>query len=185
MPKNRSVFGMYLSSKEAESAVNVFSNAGFTASDISVLRREKFESEEKPATDNNTKAPEAAVVGAGSGAAVGGALGWLLGIGALVIPGIGPVLAAGPIVTVLAGIGVGGAIGGFAGCLVGVGIPEQEAKIYEGTLKKGGVLVAAHCESSDDLKRAESIMKRTGAKDVAASGELKSSEFKSERQTTA
>ena len=176
MLKNKSVFGMYLSSREAESAVNAFGTAGFTASDISVLRREKFESGEEPATDNSTKVPEGAAVGAGSGAAVGGALGWLLGVGALVIPGIGPVLAAGPIVAVLAGIGIGGAIGGFAGSLVGVGISEQEAKVYEGGLKKGGVLVAAHCESSDQIKRAENIMKRTGAKDVAASGELKSSD---------
>lgn len=176
---------MYLSSSEAESAVNAFNTAGFAASDISLVRREKVEPEEKPATANNTKAPEGAVVGAGSGAAVGGALGWLLGIGALVIPGIGPVLAAGPIVAVLAGIGVGGAIGGFAGSLVGVGFSEQEAEVYEGTLKKGGVLVAAHCETQDEITQAQSIMKRTGAKDVAAAGELTSGEFQSEPRATA
>jgi hypothetical protein len=175
MEKNKSVFGMYVARREAESAVSAFKDAGFSTSDISVLLPKKIESEEEElVTDNRTKAPEGAAVGAGSGAAVGGALGWLLGMGALVIPGIGPVIAAGPILAVLAGVGIGGALGGFAGALIGVGIPEDEAKKYEGKVKKGGILIAAHCESSDEIKRAEEILKRTGAEDVAPSGELAS-----------
>lgn len=165
---------MYVARREAESAVSAFKDAGFSTSDISVLLPRRVESEEELVMDNCTKAPEGAAMGAGSGAAVGGALGWLLGIGALVIPGIGPVIAAGPILAVLAGVGIGGALGGFAGSLIGVGISESEARKYEGKVKKGGILVAAHCESSDEIKRAEEILKRTGAEDVAPSGELAS-----------
>jgi hypothetical protein len=178
MAKNKSVFGVYLNRREAESAFAAFKDAGFSNSDISVLLREDSgacDSDELVA-DNGTKAPEGAAVGAGSGAAVGGALGWLLGVGALVIPGIGPVIAAGPIVAVLAGVGVGGALGGFAGSLIGVGISEDEAKHYEGRVKKGGVLVTAHCETLDEIQRAQRIMSGTGAEDVAASGELNSDE---------
>jgi hypothetical protein len=170
MAKNKSVFGIYLTRSDVGSAVTAFKNAGFSTSDISVLLPETAGSKEL-VTDNSTKAPEGAAVGVGSGAAVGGALGWLVGVGALAIPGIGPVVAVGPLVSVLAGIGVGGALGGFAGCLIGVGIPENEAKRYEGRLKKGGILVAIHCETSTEIKRANGIMEVTGAEDIAASGE--------------
>lgn len=164
------VFGMYLMRSEVESAVSALRDAGFSPSDISVLLQESVDSKEL-VTDRSTKAPEGAAVGAGSGAAVGGALGWLVGVGALVIPGVGPVIAAGPIVTTLAGISVGGALGGFAGALIGVGIPEHEAKRYEGRIKKESLLVAVYCASSKEIKRAKGIMEITGADDVVSSGE--------------
>jgi hypothetical protein len=170
MSTNRSVFGIYLTRSEVESAVSALRDAGFSGSDISVLLPENLGSTEL-VTDKSTKAPEAAAVGVGSGAAVGGVLGWLVGVGALAIPGIGPVIAAGPIVAMLAGIGVGGALGGFAGVLVGVGIPEYEAKRYEGRILQGGILVAVHCETSEETKRAKEIMEITGAEDVASSDE--------------
>jgi len=170
MAKSKSVFGIYLTRNEVESAVTAMRAAGFSNSDVSVLLPENLGSREL-VTEKGTKAPEGAVVGASSGAALGGALGWLVGIGALAIPGIGPVIAAGPLVAALAGIGVGGALGGFTGVLVGVGIPEYEAKRYEGRLLKGGILVAVHCDTSDEIKRAKSIMEITGAEDIASSGE--------------
>jgi hypothetical protein len=173
MAKNKSVFGIYARRSEVESAVTALKDAGFLNSAISVLLPENLGSKEL-ATDKSTKAPEGAALGAGSGAAVGGALGWLVGVGALAIPGIGPVIAAGPIVAALTGIGVGGALGGFAGSLIGVGIPEYEAKRYEGRLLKGGILVAVHCDTSDQIKRAKDVMALTGAEDVASSSESSS-----------
>ena len=137
MAKNQSVFGIYLTRSDVESAVSAFKDAGFPNSDISVLLPDSVESSKEPVAENTTKAPEAAAVGGSSGAAVGGALGWLVGVGALAIPGIGPVIAAGPIVAALAGIGVGGALGAFAGSLIGIGISESEASRYEGRGKKG------------------------------------------------
>lgn len=171
MAKNKSVFGIYLTRSEIDSAVNAFKNAGFSNSDISVLLPDNAESTKELVTENATKAPEGAAVGAGSGAAIGCALGWLVGVGAVAIPGVGPVIAAGPLVAALAGIGVGSALGGFTGSLIGIGIPENEAKTYEGRLKKGGILVAVHCETADEIKRARRIMEVTGAEDVASSGE--------------
>jgi hypothetical protein len=170
MAKNKSVFGAYGTRGNVESAVTAFKDTGFSNSDISVLLPDNDGAKDL-VTENATKAPEGAAVGAGSGAAVGGALGWLVGVGALAIPGVGPVIAAGPIVAALAGIGVGGALGGFAGSLIGVGIPESEAKKYEGRLQKGGILVAVHCATADQIRRAKRIMEATGAEDVASSGE--------------
>jgi len=170
MANNKSVFGIYLMRSEVESAVSALRDAGFSGSEISVLLPETLSSKDL-VTDKGTKAPEGAAVGVGSGAAVGGALGWLVGVGALAIPGVGPVIAAGPIVATLAGIGVGGALGGFAGVLIGVGIPEYEAKRYEGRILKGGILVAVHCETAEEIKRAKEIMEITGAEDVASSTE--------------
>jgi hypothetical protein len=161
---SQSVFGIYFTRTQVESAVNALKDAGFSNSDVSVLLPENVQSAEL-ATDGSTKAPEGAAVGLGSGAALGGALGWLLGVGALAIPGIGPVMAAGPLVAALAGIGIGGALGGFAGALVGVGIPEYEAKKYEGQLLKGGILVAVRSETREQTERAQ---------DVAASREVSS-----------
>ncbi len=171
MTKNMSVFGIYLMRSEAETAVTALRDVGFLNSDISVLLPENPGSGEL-VTEKATKAPEGAAFGAGSGAAVGGALGWLVGVGALAIPGIGPVIAAGPLVAALAGIGVGGALGGFAGVLIGVGIPEDEAKRYEGRLLKGGILVAVHCDTSQEIKRAKGILEVTGAEDIESSGEV-------------
>jgi hypothetical protein len=167
-----SVFGIY-ESRNAESAVGDFKEAGFSNADVSVLLPDahSHEESEELVTANNTKAPEGAAVGAGSGAAVGGALGWLIGIGALSIPGIGPVIAAGPLVATLAGIGIGGALGGFTGSLVGMGMSECEAKHYEGRVRKGGVLVAVHCATARDVERARAIMKGNGAEDIASPSE--------------
>ena len=170
MATDRSVFGIYFTRSEVESAVSALRDAQFSSPNVSVLLPETTDSREL-VTDKSTKAPEGAAVGAGSGAAVGGALGWLVGVGALMIPGVGPVVAAGPIVAALAGIGVGGALGGFAGVLVGVGISEHEAKRYQGRMLKGGILVAVHCETPEEVRRAKGIMEITGAEDVASSTE--------------
>lgn len=170
MTNNRSVFGIYLTETNVESAVNALKDAGFANSDISVLLPESVRTGEL-ATDHSTKAPQGAAVGAGSGAAVGGALGWLVGVGALAIPGIGPVIAAGPLLAALARVGIGGALGGFAGSLVGLGIPEYEAKKYEGQMVKGGILVGVHCETSEQANRAREVLLNTDAQDVAVSRE--------------
>src|SRR5258708_5418112 len=113
------------------------------------------------------RSPEGATAGAGPGAVVGGVLGWLVGIGSLAIPGVGPFIAAGPIVAALAGVGVGGAVGSLAGALVGMGIPEYEAKRYEGRITKGGILLSVHCDTSEEIDRAKSVLERTGAEDIA------------------
>ncbi len=128
------------------------------------------------AHEKNTKAPEGAAAGAGTGVVLGGALGWLMGIGALAIPGVGPFIAAGPIVAALAGAGVAGTVGGIAGGLIGMGIPECEAKRYEGQVKNGGILLSVHSDNSDWTKRAKEILKRTGAQDIASTGEASADE---------
>jgi hypothetical protein len=170
MAKNKSVFGIYSSRSGVENAVTSLKDSGFQHSDVSVLLPENLGSREL-ATEKNTKAPEGATTGAGSGAVIGGTLGWLVGIGALAIPGLGPFIAAGPIMAALAGVGVGGAVGGVTGALVGMGIPEFEAKRYEGRLQKGGILVSVHCDTSDEVKRAKDILQRTGAEDISSAGE--------------
>jgi hypothetical protein len=132
------------------------------------------ESTHQFAHEKNTKAPEGTAAGATTGGVVGGALGLLAGIGALAIPGVGPLIAAGPIMATLAGVGVGGAVGGLIGALVGMGIPEYEAKRYEGRIKAGGVLISVHCNTSDEVKRAEAVLKSTRAEDISSSGEASS-----------
>jgi len=125
------------------------------------------------AHEKGTKAPEGASAGAAGGLAVGGVLGWLAGIGALAIPGIGPFVAAGPIVAAIAGAGIGGTVGGIAGGLIGLGIPEYEAKRYEGLVKSGGFLISVHVDNDDYQKRAKNILERNGASDVSTSSEEK------------
>ena len=168
--KNTAAFGIYKSRAQAEQAVDTLSQAGFSNSDISVLLPDQQSSKEF-AHEKNTKAPEGATAGAASGGALGGTLGLLAGIGALAIPGVGPLIAAGPIVGALAGMGVGGAVGGLVGALIGMGIPEYEAKRYEGRVKDGGILLSVHCDSSEEVSRAKDILKQTGAEDVASAGE--------------
>ena len=153
-----------------EAGITNLREAGFASTDISILLPENLGPREL-ATDKATKAPEGTAAGAGTGAVVGGALGWLAGIGALAIPGIGPFIAAGPIMAALAGIGVGGAVGGFAGALVGLGIPEYEAKRYEGRLQKGGILTSVHCDTSEEIDRAKEVLKHTGAQDISTTSE--------------
>jgi hypothetical protein len=168
--KNTAVFGIYRDRTGVENAVDVLRQEDFRNTDISVLFPENQGTKDF-AHEKNTKAPEGAATGAGSGAVIGGTLGWLTGIGALAIPGLGPFIAAGPIVAALAGVGVGGAIGGITGALIGMGIPEYEAKRYEGRVKEGGILLSVHCDDSNWTKRAKEILERTGAKDVSSSGE--------------
>jgi len=131
----------------------------------------------------DTKAPEGTTTGVTAGGAIGGALGLLAGIGALAIPGVGPFIAAGPIMATLAGVGVGGAVGGLIGALVGMGIPEYEAKRYEGRIKEGGILLSAHCDTSEEITRAKDILKETGAEDIASSGEASADTAKTVRSS--
>ncbi len=168
--KKTAVFGIYPSLSSADNAIEVIVRSGFPPSDVSALLPENLGSRQI-GTEKATKAPEGAATGAGSGAIVGGALGLLAGIGALAIPGVGPLIAAGPIMAALAGVGVGGAVGGFTGALIGLGIPEYEAKRYEGRMQKGGILLSVHCDTSDEIKRAKEIMEHTGAEDISATGE--------------
>ena len=168
--KKTSVFAIYSDRSMAEKAVSGLMNVGFAAADISVLLPENLGNREI-GTEKNTKAPEGATTGAGTGAVLGGALGLLAGIGALAIPGVGPLIAAGPIMATLAGIGAGGAVGGFAGALIGAGIPEYEAKRYEGFLQKGGILLSVHCSTSDEIDRAKHTLKATGGEDIASTSE--------------
>jgi hypothetical protein len=168
--KNTAAFGIYPSNSAAETAVDQLVAAGFSNQDVSVLMADRRSAKEF-AAEKNTKAPEGATTGAGVGGAVGGTLGLLAGIGALAIPGVGPLIAAGPIMATLAGLGVGGTVGGLVGALVGLGIPEYEAKRYEGRVKDGGILLSVHCDSSDEVSRAKEILKATGADDISSSGE--------------
>jgi hypothetical protein len=168
--KNTAAFGIYPNNSAAEAAVDQLVAAGFSNQDVSVLMADRKGSKDF-AAEKNTKAPEGATTGAGVGGAVGGTLGLLAGIGALAIPGVGPLIAAGPIMGALAGLGAGGAVGGVVGALVGLGIPEYEAKRYEGRVKDGGVLLSVHCDSSNEVSRAKDILKATGAEDISSSGE--------------
>lgn len=171
--KKTAVFGIYKSVTYAELAVERIGAAGFSSNDISVLLPDS-QSTKEFAHEKNTKAPEGTTTGVATGGIVGGALGLLAGIGALAIPGVGPFIAAGPIMGALAGLGVGGAVGGLIGALVGLGIPEYEAKRYEGRIKDGGVLLSVHCDTAGEISRAKELLKQTGAEDIASTGEATS-----------
>jgi ActD protein len=168
--KNTAAFGIYKTRAGAEKAVDALKLAGFRNTDISALLPQNQGTKDF-AHEKNTKAPEGAATGAGTGAVLGGTLGWLAGIGALAIPGVGPLIAAGPIVAALAGAGVGGTLGGLTGALVGMGIPEYEAKRYEGRVKEGGILLSVHCDDSKWTKKAKEILEQTGGDDVSSTGE--------------
>lgn len=178
--KNTAVFGIYRNLSELERGVDQLKASDFRNEDISVLFSDNEGSKEF-AHEKNTKAPEGAATGATTGAVVGGVLGWLVGIGALAIPGVGPFIAAGPIMAALAGVGAGGAVGGLTGALVGMGIPEYEAKRYEGRIKDGGTLLSVHCDDSDWTKKAKLILEQTGAQDIASTGEAGADFEKSDR----
>jgi hypothetical protein len=168
--KNTAVFGIYTSGEHAERAVDNLIAAGFPSAAISVLLPDTRSTKEF-AHHKDTKAPEGATAGVTTGGAIGGTLGVLAGIGALAIPGVGPLIAAGPIMAGLAGLGIGGAVGGIVGALVGMGIPEYEAKRYEGHVKNGGTLLSVHCDTSDQVARAKDLLKSSGATDIASTGE--------------
>ena len=178
--KNTAVFGIYPNYSSVETAVDALKMAGFRNTDISVLFPENVGTKDF-AHEKGTKAPEGATAGGGTGAVVGGTLGWLAGIGAIAIPGVGPFIAAGPIVAALAGAGAGGALGALTGGLIGMGIPEYEAKRYEGRIRKGGILLSVHCDESDWVKRAKDILERTGAEDVDSAGEASADYAKTDR----
>jgi hypothetical protein len=171
--KKTAVFGIYSTRSDVETAAELLSRSGFPVSDISVLLPESLGTRDI-GTEKSTKAPEGATAGAGSGAVLGGTLGLLAGIGALAIPGVGPLIAAGPIMAALAGMGVGGAVGGVTGALIGLGIPEYEAKRYEGRVAKGGILLSVHCDTSEEIDRAKEIMERSGAENISSTGEASS-----------
>jgi len=168
--KNTAVFGIYRSRERAEQAVDMLTSNGFRSTDISVLMAENVGTKDF-AHEKGTKAPEGTATGAGAGAVVGGTLGLLAGIGALAIPGVGPLIAAGPIMGALAGAGAGGVAGGIIGALVGMGIPEYEAKRYEGRVKSGQILLSVHCDNSDWVGRAKEILERSGAEDISSTKE--------------
>lgn len=170
MASDKAVFGIYPTYASVETAVDTLKRQGFRSTDISVLFPANVGGRDF-AHEKGTKAPEGASTGAGTGAVAGGVLGWLVGIGALAIPGVGPFIAAGPIMAALAGAGVGGAVGGIAGALIGMGIPEYEAKRYEGRVKDGGILLSVHTDDSDWADRAKKVLEQTGATDIATASE--------------
>ena len=163
---SKSVFGLVDSESQAEQIVENLKSAGFSSNDISVLFPDKGGTRDF-AHEQHTKAPEGAATGAGAGGAVGGVLGWLVGIGSLAIPGVGPFIAAGPIMAALAGAGIGATVGGVSGALIGLGIPEYEAKRYEGKIKEGNILMSVHSENSEEKDRAKDIFEQAGAHDIS------------------
>jgi hypothetical protein len=169
--KKVGVLGIYSTRTAVENAADLLVRAGFPVSNISVLLPESLGGPKDMGTEKATKAPEGTAAGVTAGGIIGGTLGLLAGVGMLAIPGLGPFIAAGPIMAGLAGLGVGGAVGGVTGALIGMGIPEFEAKRYEGRLKKGGILLSVHCDTSEDIKRAKEVLKNTGAEDVSSTGE--------------
>src|ERR1700681_1338664 len=168
--KNTAVFGIYPDRLAVEQGVEHLRRAGFRSTDISVLFPENMGTKDF-AHEKNTKAPEGATSGVVAGGLAGGVLGWLTGIGALAIPGLGPFIAAGPIVAALAGAGAVGTLGGIIGALVGMGIPEYEALRYEGRIREGGVLLSVHCDAADWVTRAKDVLTSSGAQDIGSAGE--------------
>jgi hypothetical protein len=168
--KNIAVFGIYPHRAGFEYALSALKGVGFRDTDISVLLQENPGTKDL-ATQKATKAPEGAVTGAGSGAIIGGALGWFAATGILAVPGLWPFVVAGPFVATLAGMGAGGTLGGLAGALLGVGIPEYEAKRYQGRIENGGILLSVHCDDSRWVNKAKRLLSSTGAEDISSTGE--------------
>ena len=179
--KKVAVLGIYPTRSSVENAADALVNAGFASSDISVLMPENLGGPKEMGTEKATKAPEGTTAGVTAGGVIGGTLGVLAGVGLLAIPGLGPFIAAGPIMAGLAGLGVGSAVGGVTGALIGMGIPEYEAKRYEGRLQKGGILLSVHCATSDEIKRAKEVIERTGGEDISSTGESSVTSAKSVR----
>jgi hypothetical protein len=167
--KKTSVLGIYTDRQTVEHATDTLLKSGFSNSDISVLLPENLGSK-SIGTEKGTDAPEG-THGTTAGAVLGSGVGLLAGLGALAIPGLGPFIAAGPLMAALAAVGVGGTVGGLSGALVGLGTPEDEAKHYEGRMQKGGILLSVHCDTSDEIRRAKELLKTTGAEDISSAGE--------------
>jgi hypothetical protein len=168
----QAVFGLAKTEAHAITILEQLQAAGFSSNDISVLFPDKTGTKDF-AHEHHTKAPEGAAAGAGTGGVLGGALGWLVGIGALAIPGLGPFIAAGPIMAALSGAAAGAALGGITGALIGLGIPEYEAKRYEGKIKEGNVLISVHTDDRTERSRAKQILEQAGAEDVADTAEAR------------
>lgn len=166
----KSVFCIAKNRSQAEQIVDALRRTGFSNNDISVLFPDQATTRDF-AHQKNTKAPEGIATGAGAGGVAGGVLGWLAGIGSLAIPGVGPFIAAGPIIAALSGAAVGAAVGGLTGGLIGLGIPELEAKRYEGKIKAGNILLSVHAEDAQEIKAAEKIFKDAGAEDICFTSE--------------
>jgi hypothetical protein len=166
----QAVFCLARTEAQAIRIVDQLKAAGFSHNDISVLFPDKAGTRDF-AHEQHTKAPEGAAAGAGTGGVLGGTLGWLVGIGALAIPGLGPFIAAGPIMAALSGAAAGAALGGLTGALIGLGIPEYEAKRYEGKVKEGNLLISVHTEDSTERARARQIFEQEGAEDIADTAE--------------
>lgn len=183
---NNAVYGIADTSEQAESIVTKLQASGFSTSDISVLFPDKQGTKDF-AHEKNTKAPEGATTGGLAGMGVGGTLGLLAGIGALAIPGVGPFIAAGPIMGALSGAALGGATGGLIGALIGLGIPELEAKQYEGKVRAGNILISVHTNSGDERSRAKEVLEKAGATDVSSTSEARvpKESHTSERVSTA
>lgn len=179
-----SVICIVNSEAQATRIVSRLRLAGFLSNDISVLFPDTSGTRDF-AHEQHTKAPEGATAGAGAGGILGGTLGWLAGIGALAIPGLGPFIAAGPIVAALSGAAVGAAVGGFTGALVGMGIPEYEAKRYEGKLKAGNILISVHSDDREQTNLAKEIFEQEGAEDISTAGEAKPPEVKTQNHPRA
>ena len=167
---NHSVICLATSRAQAEHIVDQLRLANFSSNDISALFADHGTTRDF-AHEKHTKAPEGTVTGAGTGGVIGGALGWLAGIGVLAIPGVGPYIAAGPILAALSGAAIGATVGGVAGGLIGMGIPELEAKRYEGKLQEGNILIAVHADDSDEVSRAKDIFETAEAADICTTSE--------------
>ena len=178
--KNIAVFGIYDSRLAVEEAISFLRERGYRNTDISILYSENVGSKDL-ATEKTSKLPEGATAGVGTGAVVGGVLGWLAGMGALAIPGVGPLIAAGPIVAALAGAGAGGAVGGVTGGLIGLGIPEYEAKRYEGRVVRGGILLSVHCDDPEWARKAREVLVLTAAEDISSTTEATADFSRSDR----
>ena len=165
-----SVFCIAPTETTAAAIVSRLQAAGFSGNDVSVLLPDRQGTRDF-AHEQHTKAPEGATTGADPGGVLGGVIGWLAGIGTLAIPGLGPFIAAGPIMAALSGAAVGATAGGLTGALVGWGFPEYEAKRYEGKVRGGNILIAVHTDDRAQVKRAKDIFERDGAEDVSATGE--------------
>jgi len=168
----KAVFCIAKSEEQAVLIVNQLKEAGFSSNDVSVLLPDRAGSRDF-AHEQHTKAPEGATAGAVAGGVTVGILGWLVGIGSLAIPGVGPFIAAGPIMAALGGVAAGGAVGGVAGALIGFGIPEYEAKQYEGKVKGGNILISVHAEDSKERETAKQIFERSHASDISYTGEAR------------
>ena len=177
---NSAVFGIYPSRSRAEEAVNHLTAGGFRSEDISVLLQDNVGSKDF-AHEKHTKAPEGTTAGVLAGGVIGGTIGLLAGIGLLAVPGLGPLIAAGPVIAALTGVGSGGVVGGIVGALVGMGIPEYEAKRYEGRIKEGGVLLSVHCDNVDWVTKAKDLLDQTGAEDIASASEAPADFAKSDK----